>query len=86
MPTSFMSGESCAPMENSPPGIQTIPSGALSGGKLSFSMLGAKEAFEAEALMLGDGVARCISEVRLMPNQKSIGAISASTAPIVQTR
>src|SRR5215831_5906974 len=31
MPTGFMSGGSCAPIENSPPGIQTILSGGLEG-------------------------------------------------------
>ena len=37
---SFMSGGSCAPMENSPPGIQTMPSGASPGGGVLFSTVG----------------------------------------------
>ena len=32
------------PMENSPPGIQTIPSGALSGAGISFGLVEANDA------------------------------------------
>src|SRR5215471_8739940 len=40
MPTSSISGGSPAPMENSPPGIQTIPSGARRGAGSRFSTVG----------------------------------------------
>ena len=42
MPTSFMSGEVCAPIENSPPGIHTIPCGALPGAGAGFGTVGRK--------------------------------------------
>src|SRR5262249_12791793 len=37
-----MPGGSAAPMENSPPGTQTMPSGASTGGRCLFSTVGAK--------------------------------------------
>src|SRR6266436_467613 len=39
IPTSFISGGSCAPMENSPPVIQTIPRGALPGAGTIFGIV-----------------------------------------------
>jgi hypothetical protein len=40
MPTLFMWGESAAPIENSPPGIQTIPGGGSPGADPRFSTVG----------------------------------------------
>src|SRR5579862_6685476 len=40
MPTMFISGGSWAPMENSPPGIQTIPLGAGPGAGCLFGTVG----------------------------------------------
>src|SRR5215471_14992779 len=42
MPTSPSRGESAAPMENSPPGIQTIPAGAGWGAGAELGTVGAK--------------------------------------------
>src|SRR5262245_26728888 len=42
MPTTFMSGGSVAPIENSPPGIQTIPGGAGAGGGIGFAIVAVK--------------------------------------------
>src|SRR5437879_2845425 len=42
IPTSFVWEGSRAPMENSPPGIHTMPSGALPGGGAELGMLGSK--------------------------------------------
>src|SRR5271169_209397 len=42
MPTTSMTGGSWAPMENSPPGIQAIASGAGPPGGFLFSTVGAK--------------------------------------------
>jgi hypothetical protein len=40
MPTSFIPGISAAPIENSPPGIQTMPFGAGFGAAVLFSIVG----------------------------------------------
>src|SRR5262249_17341527 len=42
MPTSSMSGRSFAPLDNSPPGIQTIPGGAGEGGGFVLTIVGPK--------------------------------------------
>src|SRR5215469_9393359 len=42
MPTLSISGGSLPPMENSPPGIQTMPSGAGAGAPAVFAMVGWK--------------------------------------------
>src|SRR5947208_5978927 len=42
MATSFKSGASCAPIENSPPGIHAMSSGALTGSETVFGMVGRK--------------------------------------------
>src|SRR5215469_13918269 len=42
MPTSPSLGESAAPIENSPPGIQTIPVGACLGAAAVFGTVGPK--------------------------------------------
>ena len=42
MPTSSMSGGSFAPMENSPPGIHTIPAGVFAGGTSLLGTVGPK--------------------------------------------
>lgn len=42
MPTSSSLGESAAPIENSPPGIQTIPVGACLGAGAVFGTVGPK--------------------------------------------
>src|SRR5580700_3311383 len=42
MPTASFAGGSCAPMENSPPGIHAIPGGAEPAGGFLFSTVGAK--------------------------------------------
>src|SRR5215813_12216933 len=53
IPTSSIPGGSAAPMENSQPGIQTMPSGALTGGGDLFSTVGPKPGgSEAAALQL----------------------------------
>src|ERR1700746_165078 len=39
MPTSFISGGSCAPIENSPPDIQAIPCGAGPGAGVWFGIV-----------------------------------------------
>src|SRR4051812_40112848 len=43
MPTSFISGGSLAPIENSPPGIQAIPSSAAAGDGALFATVGSNE-------------------------------------------
>src|SRR3954451_8964261 len=40
MPTSSMSGGSLAPIENSPPGIQTMPAGAVAGAEPALATVG----------------------------------------------
>src|SRR5678815_647918 len=57
--TSLISGGSCAPMENSPPGIQTMPSGAGPGGRVALSTVGTNtdEACEAPRAGITDGLA-----------------------------
>ena len=42
MPTSPSPGESAAPIENSPPGIQTIPGGAVRGAGAVLGVVGPK--------------------------------------------
>jgi len=42
MPTSPSLGESAAPIENSPPGIHTIPAGARRGAVAVFGTVGPK--------------------------------------------
>src|SRR6516165_1430680 len=42
MPTSPSLGESAAPMENSPPGIQTMPRGVTPGAGVVLGMVGPK--------------------------------------------
>jgi hypothetical protein len=59
----LMSGGSCAPIENSPPGIQTIPSGIDPEGRALFSTVGAKVgATEAEV-----GLEGCPPSVSWLP-------------------
>src|SRR4051812_11218609 len=48
-----MSGGSCAPIENSPPGIHTMPSGAGAGGSSRFSTVGRKSADPATSVAAG---------------------------------
>ena len=58
IPTSSISGGSLAPIENSPPGTHTIPSGAFADGFASFSTVGsnvAAAAFVSTGLVLGAG-------------------------------
>src|SRR5262252_9304286 len=43
MPTSSMSGGSFAPIENSPPGIQTMASGLFSGGGAVLTIVGSND-------------------------------------------
>jgi hypothetical protein len=40
MPIIFMSGDSAAPMENSPPGIHTMPGGGFPGARCGFATVG----------------------------------------------
>lgn len=55
-------------MENSPPGIQIIPAGALPGGKVLFSIVGANVgASRGAAELVGDIVAR-FSESAIFQN------------------
>ena len=54
MPTSSTSGGSFAPIENSPPGIQTIPTGAGPGAAAGVGTVGAKV---LAVLALGAGAA-----------------------------
>src|ERR1700704_3543342 len=65
MPTSFMSGASCAPMKNSPPVIHAIPSGVLSGVGAAFGTVGRKFALlgagsGADAVTVGLAICECV--------------------------
>src|ERR1700722_10199740 len=51
-----MSGGSCAPMENSPPGIHTMPGSALPGESVLLGTVGAKG---TPADIIAAGLARC---------------------------
>ena len=62
MPTMFMSADSAAPIENSPPGIHTIPSGAGRGAERRFSTVGSNRA-DGSALVAG-GLERVVASAR----------------------
>src|SRR5258707_14866399 len=51
MATSFMSGASCAPMENSPPGIHAIPCGDGAGTGVVLGMVGPKTETSAASII-----------------------------------
>src|SRR5271157_264208 len=57
MPTGFMSGGSLAPMENSPPGIQTMPGGGEPGAGVLFALVGPKPLDAAALSGASDGEA-----------------------------
>src|SRR6185437_13869589 len=56
MPTSFMSGGSCAPIENSPPGIQTISGGFSPGAGAVLGLVGPKDCLCGFADLLDAGM------------------------------
>src|SRR5215475_2916508 len=65
MPTSFMSGGSSAPMENSPPGIHTIPAGALPGAESEFGVVRVKFVvvdIGVEAVTIGLAFGKCVDD------------------------
>src|SRR5688572_28426413 len=63
MPTMFMSGPSAAPIENSPPGIHTMPGGGEPGAVLAFSIVGPDG--DAEADVDGRSGPGCVHAHRL---------------------
>ena len=75
IPTPFMSGGSAAPMENSPPAIQTMPWGAGPGGVAGLEMVGPNHALADEEPACTAVAVRC--EYTDQANTASI-----STAPI----
>src|SRR5664279_5136626 len=54
IPTSPSLGESAAPMENSPPGIQTIPEGVLADGLAVFATVGPNPAVVEAVVVVAD--------------------------------
>src|SRR5260370_21758581 len=68
MPKSCMAGASCAPMENSPPGIHAIPSGVPSGVGAAFDTVGRKFTLlgagsGADAATVGLAIGECVDAV-----------------------
>jgi len=76
MPTlSLMFGGSCAPIENSPPGIQIIPSGVEPEGRPLFSTVEAK----VGATEAGVGVEGCAASVSWLPAHPATLKIASPT-------
>src|SRR5688572_1338910 len=76
-----MSGGSCAPIENSPPGIHTIPLGGGPGGLFAFADVGRKAIASVDAgadAALDGGDAVGVDELRV--------AAKMASAPITTTR
>src|SRR5215469_5706394 len=67
IPTSSMSGGSCAPMENSPPGIQTIPTGACEGAGAEFGTVGRNmpTGSTLAAFVVDDGRLKLVSTIAM---------------------
>jgi hypothetical protein len=74
-----MSGGSCAPIENSPPGIQTIPSGVEPAGRPLFSIVGAKVGATEAAVEL-EGCAASISWLPAHPAPLKIASPTQAKA------
>src|SRR5271156_1744833 len=85
-----MSGGSCAPMENSPPGINTMPGWALPGESVLLGTVGAKDtpadivrgagSAEGAAIELtGDGVGTTAATVRLGASLQRVMPMIAMT-------
>jgi hypothetical protein len=79
-----MSGGSCAPIENSQPGIHTIPSGGSAGAGVLFSAVGMKVAIGAEAIAGGLGGSICATEVLLKFHIKTTVANRARNPAAIQ--
>src|SRR5436189_2198857 len=85
IPTSSIPGGSCAPIENSPPGIHAMPSGATKDGGCGLGIVSAKlptESAGADALTLApELVERCRRSEAM-----SGTATSTTSAPLTRTR
>ena len=78
-------GGSAAPIENSPPGIQTIPSGGVPGAIVALAWVGAKVAGVAAAFAAGADAIRCSTARGLKySRQPARLASAATTSAIVQ--
>src|SRR5262244_815120 len=82
MPTGFMSGGSCAPIENSPPGIQTMPSGGWEGACEELGTVGRNSPTEA-ALTEAEG--RPLSWCRECCKKPDAVARAATTITVATT-
>src|SRR5580765_2693960 len=76
IPTSFMSGGSCAPMENSPPAIHTIPWGAGPGGVPGLGIVGPNAVAEGGEEACAEARLR---EYRVQPAAQATTRASTST-------